>query len=291
MKKGLVISVSPTRFAAVSHDADLLGAFRRAAALGYDGVELAVRDPAGLDPAALRQAAADAGLVIPAIGTGQAFVEEGLSLTDPDDQIRRAAVERLKQQLDFAAELDALVIIGLIRGRGTDNPVRDQELLETTLGEVCEAARQRGVTLVIEPINHYETRLINTLAEGMELIKKLGSADLRLLADTFHMNIEEPSIPGGIVNASPYLGHVHWADSNRRYPGAGHLPFADVHAVLEAIGYHGFVSMEMLPWPDPERAAAAAMQTVNQINHIAPGRTRGRSSGQALVAGSEISNY
>jgi len=265
VKKGLVISVSPTRFAAVTHDSDLAGAFRRAAALGYDGVELAVRDPAGLDPAALRRAAEAEGIAIPALGTGQAFVEEGLSLTDPEATVRQAATERLKHQLDFAAALGAMVIVGLIRGRGTDDPERDHAFLIDGLADLSSAAADRGVTILLEPINRYETRLVNTVDDGLALLAELPGQSVRLLLDTFHMNIEEPFLSGSFVRAAAVTGHVHWADSNRHYPGAGHIPFAELAAVLDATGYAGYVSMEMLPWPDPERAAAAAMQTLNRL--------------------------
>lgn len=266
MKKGLVISVSPTRFDAVSHDADLAHAFRHAGELGYDGVELAVRNPEGLNPAALRGLAADFGLEIPAIGTGQAFLEEGLSLTDPEAKIRQAAMERLKKQVAFAAELRAAaVIIGLIRGRGTDQPERDREYLVEGLAEVAAAARTRGVRLFVEPINRYETKLVNTVTDGLQLLAQVSADNVMLLLDTFHMNIEEPSICGSFVAAAAWLGHVHFADSNRRFPGAGHIDFAGIVAVLEAFGYRDYISMEMLPWPNPEVSALEAISELTRI--------------------------
>ncbi len=265
MKKGLVISTSPTRFAAVSHDGDLAHAFRSAAAFGYDGVELAVRNPNSLDPAAIRQLAGEYKLAIPAIGTGQAFGEEGLNLTDPAKTVREAAIERLKAQTAFAAELNAAVIIGLIRGRGSDDPERDQAYLLENLAEVAGNAAVMDVKLLIEPINRYETRLVNTVADGMALIRQLNTNHVLLLLDTFHMNIEEPSICGSIVKALPLLGHVHFADSNRRFPGAGHIDFPAVAATLDAVGYQDYISMEMLPWPDAEQSAREAIQYLNQI--------------------------
>lgn len=265
MKKGLVISVSPTQFAAVSHDSDLAHAFRNTAALGYDGVELAVRNPDGLDPVAIRQLASKFKLAVPAIGTGQAFGEEGLNLTDSKATVRKAATERLKAQAAFAAEFEAAVIIGLIRGRGTDNKERDRAYLLESLADVAADAAGMGVKLLIEPINRYETELINTVADGIELIQRLAADNVRLLLDTFHMNIEEPSICGSIVKALPYLGHVHFADSNRRFPGAGHIDFPAVATTLEAVGYQDYISMEMLPWPGPEESAGKAIQYLNQI--------------------------
>jgi sugar phosphate isomerase/epimerase len=79
------------------------------------------------------------------------------------------------------------------------------------------------------------------------------------------MNIEEPSLCGSIVKALPHLGHVHFADSNRRFPGAGHIDFPGVVTTLAAVGYQNYISMEMLPWPDPEQSAGKAIQYLNQI--------------------------
>ncbi len=116
-----------------------------------------------------------------------------------------------------------------------------------------------GVRLALEPINRYETTLINTVDEGLDLIDRVGADNFGLLLDTFHMNIEEPSIEESIRRAGDRVFHFHVADSNRWYPGAGHLNFRSILSALAEIGYEGFVSGEFLPRPDAETAAREAI--------------------------------
>ena len=107
----------------------------------------------------------------------------------------------------------------------------------------------------MEPINRYETDLVNTVSAGMDLVEKVKMENVGLLLDTFHMNIEEPVIPAGFKAGRSRLFHVHIADSNRWHPGAGHTDFRAVVSVLDEIGYRGFLSAEILPLPDPDSAA------------------------------------
>ena len=128
-----------------------------------------------------------------------------------------------------------------------------------SLFECEKVAKEFGVTLALEPLNRYETNFINTLDEGIEFIKKIGFQNVKILADTFHMNIEEVSVPGAIIAARDYLSHIHFADSNRYAPGDGHLNFRGIVDALVKIKYKGFITMEMLPKPDPVTAAKRAV--------------------------------
>ena len=127
--------------------------------------------------------------------------------------------------------------------------------LVAALQECCAAAAEHGVRLALEPINRYETTLINSIPQGLRLVEAVGAANMGLLADTFHMNIEEQSIEGSIRQAGDRIFHFHVADSNRWRPGAGHLDFAAILHALFAAGYGGFVSGEFLPIPDADTAA------------------------------------
>ncbi len=258
----VVLSTQPARFAAATFKGDFEANLARIAGYGYDGVELAVREPALLDPDEVVAKVSAAGLTVPAIGTGQAWGEEGLSFTDPAAEARAAAIARLKSHLPLAQRLGAadrhpVVIIGLLRGALRPGVTPDQAMawLVAALAECCDAATGAGVRLALEPINRYETTLINTVAQGLALIERVGAPNLGLLADTFHMNIEEPSIEDSIRQAGDRIFHFHVADSNRWYPGAGHLDFAAILQSLAAAGYTGFISGEFLPLPDAETAA------------------------------------
>ncbi len=261
MKLSIVLSTQPARFEALAYKGDFERNVEKIARLGYEGVELAVRDPNLLDADYVEEVVSRLGLEVPAIGTGQAYGEEGLSFTDPDEGVRRRAIERIEAQIRFARRFDALVIIGLIRGRVAPGVERGQALswLAEALRECAALAEKEGVRLVLEPLNRYETDLVNTVAEALELIERVGAGNIGLLFDTFHANIEEVSIERAIREAGERLLHVHVADSNRWYPGAGHLDFASIVAALREVGYEGYLSAEVLPLPDPDACAQKAI--------------------------------
>ncbi len=270
MKLSYVVSTQPTRFQAVAFDPDFESNVARLGALGYDGVELAVRDPASLDRAHVQRILDAQHLIVPAIGTGQAYVEEQLSLTDARAAVREQAMARLESHVALAREFGALVIVGLIRGSEgavADAPSREQTRawLIDALKHLAQVAGAQDVRLAIEPINRYETNLVNTVADALALIKAVGADNIGILFDTFHANIEEPNIEKSLRACGTRLFHVHVADSNRWAPGAGHTDFARVTAVLREMKYAGWVSAEILPLPDARRAAEQAIQTIKPL--------------------------
>jgi sugar phosphate isomerase/epimerase len=255
MKLSIVQSTEPASFSALAYKGDWAQNIGKLKYMGFDGVELAVRDPNLLDAPLLKSLLIQHGLVVPAIGTGQAFGEDGLSFTHVEPGIRRQALERVKSHVHLAADLGALVIIGLVRGRRGPSITADQaeQWLIEALRE-C-ASENRAVKLAIEPINRYETDLINTVSSGLNIVEKTRMENIGLLLDTFHMNIEEPSITESFASSKDRLFHVHMADSNRWFPGAGHIDFRAIIDVLDQIDYRGFLSAEILPLPDPDTAA------------------------------------
>ena len=270
MKTSIVLSTHAASFSAVAYRGDFEANVGRIAALGYDGVELAVRDPDLVDVGLVQETLARHGLPVPAIGTGQAFSEEGLSLTDPDVGIRKRAVERIRRQVDLARLVGAAVIIGLIRGRVQPGVSREQAMdwAEKGLAECVEYGSRQGVRLALEPINRYETDLIVNVSEGLTLISRIGADNLGLLVDTFHMNIEEPSIEDSIRAAGASILHCHVADSNRWHAGAGHLDFASILSALEEAGYRGYLSAEVLPLPNPDECAR---RNIEHLRHVLAG--------------------
>jgi len=267
MKLAYTISASPTRFAAVAQGRGAAASIRYLAGLGYQGVELAIRDPAAVNVDEIAEAVRRAGIIVPAIGTGQAYLEEGLALTAPDPSLRERTVARLEAQLPVAARLGALLIIGLIHGPILPDSGRERatEWLIAGLARLSRLAAEHGVRIVIEPINRYESNWLNTVDEVMALIVRLGAENVGVLPDTFHMNIEEREIAEAIARAGPRLWHLHVADSNRRAPGAGHLAFGTIIAQLRALDYGGVVSAEILQDPSFESAAA---QTITLLRPL-----------------------
>jgi len=257
MKYSLCLSISPTQFDAIPLKGDFTKNVEKVAELGFDGVELAIRDPLLIDKKKILKELKKYRLMVPAIGTGQAWGEERLSFTDPEPQVRKKAVSRVISHFDFAAEAGAVIIIGLLRG--VANPkVSVQEASQWMLeafSRCCEEAQKREVRIAFEPINRYETSFINSVREGLIFIEKVRAPNLGMVLDTFHMNIEEPCIAESIRLAGSRMFHLHYADSNRNYPGHGHIDFASILRVMRDMGYQGYVSGEHRAYPEPEIAA------------------------------------
>ncbi len=267
MKLSIVLSTHAAQFQAVAFKGDFEANIAKIAGYGYDGVELAIRDPQLVNPAELEAVIHRHGLVVPAIGTGQAWGEERLSFTSADPAVRRAAIERIKSHIPLAVRFGAVIILGLIRGITPAGQSHEQSMayLVDALQECSAAAAPYGVRYALEPLNRYETDLIHTVAAGLALIDRVGAANFGLLLDTFHMNIEEPSIEASIRTCGPRIFHFHVADSNRWPPGAGHLDFQPILAALFETGYTGFVSGEFMPKPDADTSARQAISYLRQL--------------------------
>ena len=253
MKLSIVLSTHAAQFEAVAFKGDFESNVAKIADYGYSGVELAIRDPKLVNPDQLESVVGKHNLAMPALGTGQAWGEERLSFTSDDPDVRRAAIDRVKSHIPLAARFDAAVILGLIRGISPAGQSHDQSMayLVEALQECSAAAAPYGVRYALEPLNRYETDLIHTVADGLDLIERVGADNFGLLLDTFHMNIEEPSMEESIRTCGDRIFHFHVADSNRWYPGAGHLDFKSVLDTLFETGYDGFVSGEFMPFPMP----------------------------------------
>jgi len=257
MNLSIVYSTQQTNFQAATFSGELEANLSKITGYGYNGVELAIRDPHLIELKELEQILHKYKLKVTAIGTGQAWGEEGLSFTDPDPDIRKAAIKRIRSHVPIAEKLDAVIIIGLVRGilkPGVSHP-QAMDWLREALQQCSSVAKEHGVRMALEPINRYETSLINNVNQGLDLISDVGADNFGLLLDTFHMNIEEPNIEESIRLCGNRIFHFHVADSNRWYPGGGHLDFGSITTSLFTTGYTGFISGEFLPYPDGDTAA------------------------------------
>lgn len=240
----------------------------QAAALGFDAVEVfppSAEEPAlGELPALLERH----GLKVAAVGTGAGWVVNRLTLTHADAAVRERAREFIGSIIDFAGSFGAPAIIGSMQGRWEGGVTREQAIawLGEALEELGGHAERQHVPLLYEPLNRYETNLFNRLGDTAAWLRGLRTRNVRLLADLFHMNIDEADSAAALREAGALVGHVHFADSNRRAIGFGQTRVAPIVAALREIGYGGYLSAEIFPLPD---AISAARQTIAAFREFA----------------------
>jgi sugar phosphate isomerase/epimerase len=247
---------------------DLPAACAKAAKLGFDAIELFPPEPFhGGDVDVLRELLDDNGLSLAAVGTGAGWVKHKLSFTAADEATREKALDFVKRMIDFAGPFGAPVIIGSMQGRAADAVTKPVAIryLGHALFKLDEHAAEYETPVLYEPINRYETNLVNALGDAVALITASGLTNVKLLADLFHMNMEEVSLADAIRAAGKLVGHIHFADSNRKAAGMGHTDFIPVMNALRDIGYAGYLSAEVFPLPDPD---AAAKRTIDSFRKL-----------------------
>jgi sugar phosphate isomerase/epimerase len=246
---------------------DLLGSVSKAAERGFDAVEIFAPEPAAVDAAALQRQLDETGLAVAAVGTGAGWLRKRLTLTSPSPETRQHAVDFIRSIIDLGAKFEAPAIIGSMQGRWGEGVDRETALgwLRDGLNELGGYALQLGVPLIYEPLNRYETNLCNTVESGVALLQTLDNDNVRLLADLFHMNIEEADIAAALRAGGRHIGHIHFVDSNRRPAGCGHIDYAPILAALRDIGYAGYLSAEAFAWPDSDAAARQTIETYRRL--------------------------
>jgi len=270
VRSAVTISLVPEMRAGpfVFHE-DLTASCARAATHGFDAVELFFPDAAAVNVEELKSLLAAHNLSVSAFGSGAGWVKHQLRLTDADAGARRRAIAYIEALIEVAAIFQAPVIIGSMQGRCDDKTSRDQVIgwLADALNELGDAAGKHQLPLLYEFLNRYETNLFNTVADSLAFTSMLRTQNVKLLCDLFHMNIEEGDIAASLRLAGPMVGHVHFADTNRRAVGMGHLDVAPVAAALREIEYSGYICAEVLPLPDGD---AAARETIESFRKFFP---------------------
>lgn len=246
---------------------DFPAACAKARDLGFDAVELFAPAPEAIASADIRTQLDQHGLALAAVGTGAGMVKHGLSLVDPDPAKRSKARDFIRSMIDYGGPFGAPAIIGSMQGRwgkDVDKPTA-LGLLGEALVELGDHAKQYDVPLIYEPLNRYETNLVCTMADGAALLGGLGDVNAKLLADLFHMNIEEANIADGLRDGGGHIGHVHFVDSHRQPAGTGHMDFAPIAEALREIGYDGYASAEAFPLPTPDEAARLTIEAFRRF--------------------------
>lgn len=228
----------------------------KAANLGFHGVELALKRADEIDVSQLQRLLDNNQLEVSCISTGQVFADGGLMMTHESPERREQVKTIFKELIDLAAIFGKTVNIGRVRGQIGQRCRSDVEDLFVGIAkELCDYARPKDVTLILEPVNRYEIDFINTVEEGVQLMKKINRPNMMLMPDVFHMNIEDTTIGPELAKNIEYIRYIHVADSNRLAPGQGHMDFDEIFDYLLQVGYDGWISAEILPKPNSDTAA------------------------------------
>ncbi|KSV57594.1 sugar phosphate isomerase/epimerase family protein [Acetivibrio ethanolgignens] len=250
-----------------AYQGSLEKSFSDLAKLGYDGVELMTLNPGKLDWEQVKSEAQKNGLSIALVCTGEIFGQLGLSYTHPDERIRREAIERSKEIIDFAGFLGANINIGRVRGQYCKELSKEETeaLAVEAFAELSDYAAPKSVKIALETVTIMQTNFINTLEEGKKIVDRVNRENFRLMMDVFHLNLEEKDIYNAIREYSPYNIHVHLADNNRRYPGQCGLDFKKILSTFKECGYDGNFCTEIFQIPSMEEAAKGAIKHLRPI--------------------------
>jgi sugar phosphate isomerase/epimerase len=246
---------------------DLRENVRKAKDFGYDGLEWHLRRPDSRETEEMQKLFDSLDMQVNAVGTGMSCLYDGLTLMHPDEEVRSQAVSRLKEFVDMAQTLQSTVIIGSMKGKVPPDGDQDvyREYCAESLKGILEYAGNKNVPVVLEVLNRYETNFLNTAQQMDQFIKSIGSKLLKTHIDTFHMNIEEADLYESILRCRDTLGHIHFADSNRYRPGAGHLDFKAVMRGLKEAGYVSWIGLECHAGAEPDADAQQALEYIRSI--------------------------
>ena len=250
--------------------------------IGYDLIEVLIFDPATLDVAATARAAREAGI---GLRLGMALSKgSDISAPDPDEAARGEAT--VARCLEIAAELGTPAVSGITYAAfnsyaAAPTPAQ-REQVAMALSRLDSRAGELGVKLGLEPVNRYESYMVNTLDQGADLIRTAGGRNLFLHMDTFHMNIEEADIAAAIQRNAANLGYAHLADNHRGLLGTGTFDVKGFFRALCAVGYQGDYTVESFSpvplspdlagglrlwrqaWQEPAHAARVALEAMRQ---------------------------
>ena len=234
-----------------------LSLFPRIKAWGFDGVEVATFSFDGFPARKIARAARDSGLDC----TLCSALTGSLSLIGDDPAPAR---DFLKRGIDTAAEMQTGLFVGPFCAPvgqllGRRRTASEWQRAVDGLSSLVPDLEDRGVTMAIEPLNRFETYFLNTIADGVELCRQVGSPKVALLYDTFHANIEEKDPAAAFTAAASHIAHVHTCENDRGIPGSGHVGWTRLFAAIHAAKYDDWLVIESFGFSIPEIAAAACI--------------------------------
>jgi len=245
---------------AAAMDKESLSLIEKAAKIGFDGIEIFIDEPRRMDRRAIRTAVEDHGLGI----TCCAIVGPDRHLISDDPKIRSNARDYLKAAIELSHDVGSHVFggplyagVGVLAGRPRTRQEWDRAV--EGLSEAAKEAEAADVTLCLEPLNRFETYFLNIAEDAARLAREINSPSVRVMVDTFHMNIEEKDPAAAVRSTGALLGHVHCSENDRGTPGTGHVDWQGVFAALREVKYEKWLVIESFVLGNEAIAKAAAI--------------------------------
>ncbi len=212
--------------------------------LGFWGIELNLSEPKNFHFDAVVEFLGSFDLRFSMFATGLTARRMGLSLSHPDEEVRRRSVAACRNMIEWIGSPDTGMIIGLLKGGPAADGMAARRQFTRSLAEIMPAADERNVLVLVEATNHQETVVANTVDQAVELIATCGARQARVLPDTYHMVIEEADMIGTLSRNAAHIPSLHLSDENRLFPGLGKFDFSAFLTALQATGYSGRVAIE-----------------------------------------------
>jgi 5-keto-L-gluconate epimerase len=226
---------------------------------GYDAVELQIADPAEFDEPRVRRSLDAAGHSLCAFQSGSTYCTRGNCLSTGDEAVRTRTLRLTERFVDLAARWNSVMVLGLLQGRQTDEPDREagEARIEEAMGHLGRYATTQGATIAFEPVSHEQVGFNNTIDSVQCLVRRLDLPGLRMMIDTFHMNIAEKDMLAPLPAIRDILAHVHLSETNHDILGTGHWDTAAFLRELRGIGYAGYCSVGVYNARLPRRECIA----------------------------------
>lgn len=271
MKKGISVAAYETQFGPIVYSASrpesLDAILKKVSDYGFDGVDLFINKKSEEELREIKSLLDKHGLEVGMLICIY-LSEIGVNLSSSDEALRAKSIVSYLEEMDKAKILHPLSMpLGFIRGkRAPDESMQENmDRLAFSIRILLKRAKENGIKLCIEPINRYEANTLPTVEETVKFIDDYDLKGIYILADLFHMNIEDTDIPAALELAGDKIGHMHVPDSNRKAPGMGHMDYTSVIKALKKIGYDGYLSMESDPFGDRDGCAGKGADYLTKL--------------------------
>jgi len=211
---------------------------------GFYGVELNIAHPNKADLADIQSFLQDFDLKLTMFASGLTAKTYNLSLSSDDPEVRQRSVKKCQAMIDFVEGTDAGIIVGFLKGTAVQDVHQAREHFSKSLQQISPYAADKKVQILIEATNRYESAVANSLEDTVDLIKDLQNPFIRILPDTFHMNIEEADEFAVLTKYANDYNSIHISDNNRHFPGFGAIKFNELIQFLKTHNYQGGLAIE-----------------------------------------------